>query len=875
MTMENIRKLIDDSALQLVSLEPNDLPALADLHTLFEKINEEARTVKRNIPEAAFYKQMAESASQAAQSIEKIILRESENTQQTLDSINAIAQSLQELAGKIFDSKTLPAATAEAAAADSPSPINHQLPDNVDEQIFREFLANQPFVLENLESAVLAAEKDSSLENRNALKAILHSIKGETGLMGLETLSRQCHEMESLLENSPSSIPAEKLLGFKDSCLQMVNQFRQRGVVLVSSTKSDACVPNAAEKPAEAAPAEAGPAFMADKESFTIAAGDVPLVLDFINESNEHLESAEADLLTLEENPDNLETVNSIFRAFHTIKGVAGFLNLKQIGSLAHATENLLDLSRKGTLALTGPCVDVVFEAIDIAKKMIASLRSAVESSSPVPPYNGLQNLIDRITALRSGQSPPARTGDILVDMKAATRKEVDDAVWQQSQETPEKKIGEILIDQNQASPQQVEQALQIQKERQEKSSAPAASGGSAKAAADSTVKVTTSRLDALINMVGELVIAQAMVSQGLDPSALQDQRLERNLRHLTKITRDLQELSMSMRMVPVQGVFQKMARLIRDLSHKAEKSIDFVMSGSETELDRNVVEAIADPLVHMIRNSIDHGIEPPPERLKAGKSPTGKVELKAYHQGGNIVIEIADDGRGLNKDKILQKAIKNGLVKEGQELSEPDIFRLIFHAGLSTAEKVTDISGRGVGMDVVRKNIESLRGRVDIQSVLGKGTTFRIALPLTLAVIDGQVITIGAQRYIIPTTSIEQNLRPSRDQISSLQGGKADMVMIRGNLLPLIRLYDLFRIESKYQDPCEGLLVVVADGDRRACLLVDSLLGQQQVVIKSLGNYLGTIQGISGSAIMGDGNVSLILDIPGLIKLSTATVSC
>jgi two-component system chemotaxis sensor kinase CheA len=336
---------------------------------------------------------------------------------------------------------------------------------------------------------------------------------------------------------------------------------------------------------------------------------------------------------------------------------------------------------------------------------------------------------------------------------------------------------------------------------------------------------------------------------------------------HLAKITRELQDLSMSMRMVPIHGVFQKMARLVRDLGRKFGKEINLEVVGGETELDRNVVEAISDPLVHMVRNSVDHGIETPDLRTQSGKSRAGRVELKAYHQAGNIVIDITDDGKGLNKKRILQKAIQAGIVREGQELSEQEIFKLIFHAGLSTAEKVTDVSGRGVGMDVVRKNVEALRGRIDITSVEGKGSTFTIRLPLTLAVIDGMVVRVGDERYIIPITTIEQSIQPKPDQVSTVQG-RGEVCMVRGDLIPLFRLHRIFNVKPKTENPCESLVVIVQDNDRRACLLVDELLGQQQVVIKSLGERAAA-KGISGGAILGDGNVSLILDIPGLMELA------
>jgi len=358
------------------------------------------------------------------------------------------------------------------------------------------------------------------------------------------------------------------------------------------------------------------------------------------------------------------------------------------------------------------------------------------------------------------------------------------------------------------------------------------------------------------------------MVTEEISNALSIEPNLSRKIAHQSKIVRELQELSMSMRMVPIHGVFQKMARLVRDLSHKAGKDVSFSTVGDDTELDRNIVDKIADPLVHMVRNSVDHGIEPQTERIKTGKSPNGQLELRAFHQAGDIVIEIEDDGRGLDKERILEKAVKNGIIEPGQELSDQEIYKLIFHAGLSTARQVTSISGRGVGMDVVKKNIESLHGKIEIDSKFGVGTTFTVRLPLTLAIIDGQIVRVGGESYIIPINSIVRSLKPTREQISSVQG-RGEMVMVRGKLLPLIRLYELFNVTSTTTDPTKTLLVVVEEDNNKCCLLVDELLGQQQLVIKNLGEALGSVKGVSGGAIMGDGRVRLILDVPSLMKLA------
>ena len=570
------------------------------------------------------------------------------------------------------------------------------------------------------------------------------------------------------------------------------------------------------------------------QQAFVIPEDDVPLVLDFITESTEHIESAEAALLELETIPDDKEVLNKIFRAFHTIKGMAGFLNLTEIGSLAHSAENLLDLARKGELVLTGGNTDVIFESIDMLKKMIVGLKESVEAGKAVAAQKYLPQLLAKL------------------DLSAQGKDLSDSLDTPQGQEN-DKKLDEVLA---------------VEDDPKTRSTA---SQGNVKArthTSDEKIKVSTTRLDNLVNMAGELVIAQLMVAEETGTKLTSQHDLNRKVAHQGKIIREVQELSMSMRMVPIAGVFQKMARLVRDLSHKAGKKINFVTAGEETELDRSIVDKIADPLVHMMRNSVDHGVESPPERAKTGKDKTGQIELRAFHQAGNIVIQIKDDGKGLDKKRILEKAIENGVVQAGQELTNEEIFKLVFHAGLSTAKKITSVSGRGVGMDVVKKNIEALRGKVDISSVRGEGTTFTIRMPLTLAIIDGQIVKIGRQRYIIPINTIVRTFKPQVNQLSSVQG-RGEIVNIRGQLLPMVRLYKLFGIAPTSENPADSLLVVVEEDESRCCLLVDELLSQQQVVIKNLGEGLGKVKGVSGGAIMGDGRISLILDIPGLIELA------
>ncbi len=578
----------------------------------------------------------------------------------------------------------------------------------------------------------------------------------------------------------------------------------------------------------------------ANQDCFVVAEDDVPLILDFITESFEHIESAETGLLELENKPGDKDIINQIFRGFHTIKGMAGFLNLKEVGSLAHSAENLLGLVREDKMILSGDITNVVFESIDMLKKMINTLKESIEAGKPVPSQKNLPDFLAKLKSFTENE--PAKPKDNTKE--TASQKSTEELGLKQDE-----KIEAVLAESN---------------TNESKTASAKREGHSG----EEKIKVSTARLDNLINMVGELVISQLMVSEEVNKNLSIEHQLNGKVASQSKIVRELQELSLSMRMIPIGGVFQKMARLTRDLSHKFGKKLNFSTSGEETELDRSIVDKISDPLVHMIRNSVDHGIESEEDRIKSGKNPAGNLELRAFHQAGNIVIEIQDDGKGLDKERILKKAAEKKLIEPGQELSEDEIFKMIFHPGFSTAQKVTDVSGRGVGMDVVRKNIDLLNGKIEIKSVQGKGTTFVIRLPLTLAIIDGQVVKVGSERYIIPINSIINSFRPLSDQVSTVQN-KAEFVMVRGELIPLMRLHRLFGVVPVTDNPAEALIVIVENNNMKYCLLVDELLGQQQVVIKNLGDGIGKVKGISGGAIMGDGKVSLILDIPGIVKIA------
>jgi two-component system chemotaxis sensor kinase CheA len=605
---------------------------------------------------------------------------------------------------------------------------------------------------------------------------------------------------------------------------------------------------------------------------------DRELVENFIMEALEHLGTIEVNVLALEQDPGNREVLDAIFRPFHTIKGVSGFLNLSDINRLGHEVETLLDDARNGKLTVDETITDVVLDAVDLMKSMINHLREQLETGTVEPADFGLEAFFDRLRKLQVGEveevqtseSPPkgdgTDMGTILVEKGIVTDQDVAEALEKQAGPPPsDKKIGEILLEDKKATAREVARALRNQKTLR------GASGvGESGAESARFVKVDTQKLDNMVDMVGELVITQAMLGEDMSSLVGQDKKLYSNLGQLRRITSEIQKISMSMRMIPIKQTFQKMIRLVRDLSRKSDKKVSLDMIGEETEIDRNMVDEIYDPLVHMVRNSIDHGIERPDVRKAMGKPEVGTVVLKAYHKGGNIVIEISDNGMGLDRDKIIKKAIERNLIRSGENVSDQEVYGLIFQPGFSTADEVTDVSGRGVGMDVVKRGLDKLRGALDIDSVKDHGTTVLMKLPLTMAIIDGITVRAGDRDYIIPTGSVLESLRPDRADCNTVVD-RGEMIKIRGTLYPLVRLHELFEFEPVHHNPWEAIVVVAETDGRRKCILVDKLIGKQEIVIKSLGEQLKGVKGMAGGAILADGRVGLILDVPGLFEISEA----
>jgi two-component system chemotaxis sensor kinase CheA len=609
-----------------------------------------------------------------------------------------------------------------------------------------------------------------------------------------------------------------------------------------------------------------------DSVYITIATDeDLLLYTEFVSETSDTVATIEEGLLELEENPSDMDLINTLFRSFHSLKGAAGFLGLTTVNIVCHESESLLDKLRKKTLSTHQGMIDAFLQAVDVVKAINDRLGEAVQAArKALPdarlelPRSNIANLVDLLTRLTAGEGAGTaededesggeeeKLGDILVKSHAITEEQLKAALAAQ------RPVGEMLVDMGAIDKGTVEKALAEQQEKRRHAPTQV-----------TALKVDTEKLDSLLELVGELVISQSIVIQDDALNEEKNRALQKNLANLGKITKNIQDHVMSLRMVPLKQTFQKMSRLVRDLSKKMNKPVHFEMIGEETEIDKTLIEELNDPLVHLMRNAIDHGVETPEERAAAGKASEGNVRLAAYHKGGNVYIEIADDGKGIDRDRILAKAIERGLALPGQDLTDGEIYNMIFEPGLSTAAKVTDVSGRGVGMDVVRSNIDRLGGRVEVASEKGKGSTLTVKLPLTMAIVDGMIVKIGEERFIIPTIAIRESIRPRKEEINTVKR-EGEMINIRGRLLPLIRLHNLLQVpDARYTNPWEGLVIIIESDDKEYGLMVDDLLGQQQVVIKSLGPRFRGLPGISGGTILGDGRVGLILDVGGVVGMN------
>ncbi len=822
-----LSSLLDDLAGTAMMVRPGDGPSLASLEESFEAL-------KAALGEEG-KERLGGELTRLQAALEEFRSTDSEDPGKYLDLLRREIAALQDGLARFGEGPR------EEAARQG----RFLLPEWVEESVFQEFLASQDEVFEEIEGILLALENGGGEEDLAGLRRKIHSLKGEAGVLGLEAFERVCHAIEDKLEEE--GLDLDVLFAVKDWLVRALQLYaggeipREMEILERLRGGGEPDSPGegtGAEGRAPAAEASSRGAGPAKEEHLSGDPGEtggswdedtLEMVVEFIQEGEEGLAQADEILLQAQKGGLGVEQTNALFRVFHTIKGVAGFLELGEITQLAHTTETMLDRGRTGVLSIEGTVLDLVFDATSMMRKMLEGLKEGVSLGRLPEPEPGLRNLLARLEeATREGgsgkESGPLRT-------------ETPPSPGDDPSEGKGRRGGRV---------------------------SPAEGGRDAGRKGPSklkeVVKVDLDRVDNLVALIGELVIVESMVVNDPMLADFPSAGLRKHLGHMSKITRDLQDLGMRMRMVPVKGVFQKMARMVRDLSRKNGKSVSVHIEGENTEMDRSMVEQIGDPLVHMIRNAVDHGIESAKEREKKGKPPTGTIGLRAFHQGGTVVVEVTDDGRGLDRDGILAKARQKGIVQGEENLSDGEIYELIFEPGFSTAEKVTEISGRGVGMDVVRRNIESIRGRVMIDSVPGEGTTFTMVLPLTLAIIDGMLVACGGERFIIPTLSVIESVRPDRSMVFSVTG-RGEIMNLRGETFPLFRLSRLLGIAGAAADPTGALVVVVESRGKKLGLLVDDVLNQQQVVIKSLGEGLPEVRYLSGAAIMSDGRVGLILN--------------
>ena len=594
------------------------------------------------------------------------------------------------------------------------------------------------------------------------------------------------------------------------------------------------------------------------------------IVQEFLVESHENLDQLDRDLIALEQSPGSRDLLGSIFRTIHTIKGTSGFLAYNRLEALTHVGENLLSRLRDGELRLTPELTSALLQMVDAVRGLLAAIEATGEEGDAshealIARLTELQNAAAPVPAPREAPAAPPLLGEVLVEQGVVPVEAVAAAVLEQAVAGDERKIGEILVGAGAAAQSDVDHALDSQTDGK-------------RSVAESSIRVDVDLLDALMNLVGELVLTRNQLLQ--HASTRSDTDLVRTSQRLNLIASELQEGVMKTRMQPIDNVWQKIPRVVRDLSLTCGKQVRVVMEGKETELDRTILEATKDPLTHLVRNAVDHAIETPQERLAAGKQAEGSLLLRAFHEGGQVNIEITDDGKGIDPDVIGAKALERGLVTKEQlgRMSPREITMMIFLPGFSTAVAVTNVSGRGVGMDVVKTNIEKIGGTIDVQSVVGHGTTFRIKIPLTLAIIPALTVTCAGDRYAIPQVSLLELVRLEGEAISAgieeIQG--APVYRLRGNLLPLVHLdAELGVRPAELREPRDTLfLVVLQADDRQFGLVVDDVCDTEEIVVKPLGKQLKGIPAFAGATILGDGRVALILDTLALAQQSNVLSS-
>jgi len=764
--------------------------------------------------------------------------------------------------------------------------------DEADLEICAAFVEEGMEMIDDVEPQLVELEQSQDeagnvdLETVNSIFRLFHSLKGSAGFLELQNIVELTHKAENLLdlfrkEQAQLEGPDISLLlqtldllrkvmedlqetGRDDTYLDEVQV--QVGRLLESiSRKTEPEITLEMPQEQDPEPGEASGEETAASPSYPAIQVTPEMHARYMEEAEELLDAAEQDFLAAMDHDQGDFDLSEALRSLHSFKGNSGFMGYADLEKLTHRTETTLEMVVAKEIEADQAALEVFLEVVDTARKAVSDLANdrdggIADLASILAKLDGLVGGPVQATGPVAEKAPhpaadagkPAKSGFIpLAPMK--TRKEKPAAAAAAAQPA--------------AGPVKAEAAKppkQVAKKAAVKSASGGKSGGS--------IRVDLTKLDSLMNLVGELVIAEAMVTRNPDLDGHEFENLEKASHHLRRITSDLQDVAMSVRMVPLSGTFKKMVRLVHDTGLKAGKKVELELHGEETEVDKTVIEQISDPLVHIVRNAIDHGLETGEERALTDKPETGKVTISARHESGEVWITVSDDGKGLDREVILAKAIERGLVDgDGSDMRDEDVFKLIFEPGFSTAAQVTEISGRGVGMDVVRKNIEKINGKVDIKSVLGEGSQFIMRIPLTMAIIEGMLVRVGKSTYSIPLLSIREAIRPVADQITTTPDG-VEVVKLRADMIPVIRMHELYGIEPSFENLADGTLIIVENDGVAGALFVDEILGQQQTVVKGLSDYVGSPHGVSGCTILGDGRISLILDVATILNNAATT---
>jgi two-component system chemotaxis sensor kinase CheA len=749
------------------------------------------------------------------------------------------------------------------------------------QEMLRSFVSEAFDSLDTNEPIVEDLREENNSESVNAIFRVFHTLKGLSGFFGMKVIHKVTHEAETLLDvirkqdtpQSESTITiVYQTFDFLRDLLQRVNSefsdisgaeeaedmklVLKDTLAIVSGEKQEEeedddlaafFAPDAdqgeTKEIAEPEPEpEPAPEPVVEKPSAAVPSGSSDqyisgdMLEQYLVNSLELIDVAEKNLLELESDPKNEDLVAETFGMLHSIKGNSGFMGFGEIEEVSSEMETILDSIRRKELDVEQNIVTILLSNVEVIRDRLQKINRGVEKEH--------QEVAEEVAPEPIVEEKPVSEVKVEAKKTEASKAEAPKPAAAKPTSKPTEPAAAVKKKPNIPPVQRKD------------------------------IRVETIKIDKLFDLVGELITIESMVTNSADLKGLNLPNFSKSARMLNKITRELQGISMSIRMMPLEGLFNKMKRLVRDVSIKMKKKVNLIVSGQDTEMDKNVIDEIADPLVHILRNAIDHGVELPSVRAESGKSETGTVKLSARYEGNEILILVEDDGAGINREVILAKAEEKGILREpGENLTDREVFALLFEPGFSTAKAVTDISGRGVGMDVVKKNIEKLKGRVTIDSVHGRGSRFTLRIPLTLAIMEAMVIRIGESKFAVPLLAVKESFRPDSTNISNTMDG-LEVVRVREDVLPIYRLHELFGREPGSKTLEDGILIIIENREKQVCFFADEIVGQQQAVIKGLSSYIGKVQGITGCMILGDGEIGLIIDIEGIVEMAQVTNS-